>query len=136
MADWRNLAEVAVLPEPGRAFTAAGRDSRDHAHFHRDVLRWRTAFAASPAQAELVRTSIDRGASGQSEMPTRRSPIEVRRSGALCGSIPVFLLPPAPGRWPLSTDFRTVRLRVVRGKIGIEVFKTSDQGQRTKDKAP
>ena len=51
MADWRNLAEVAVLPEPGRAFTAAGRDSRDHAHFHRDVLRWRTAFAASPAQA-------------------------------------------------------------------------------------
>ena len=51
MADWRNLAEVAVLPEPGRAFTAAGRDSRDHAHFHRDVLRWRTAFAASPTQA-------------------------------------------------------------------------------------
>ena len=51
MAEWRCLAEVAVQPEPGRAFTAAGRDSRDHAHFHRDVLRWRTAFAASPAQA-------------------------------------------------------------------------------------
>ena len=51
MAEWRSLAEVAVQPEPGRAFTAAGRDSRDHAHFHRDVLRWRTAFAASPAHA-------------------------------------------------------------------------------------
>lgn len=51
MAEWRGLAEVAVQPAPGRAFTAAGRDSRDHAHFHHDVLRWRTAFAASPAHA-------------------------------------------------------------------------------------
>jgi len=46
MAEWRSLTDVAVQPLPARAFMVAGREARDHAHFHRDVLRWHASFKA------------------------------------------------------------------------------------------
>jgi len=46
MAEWRSLTDVAVQPVPARAFMVAGREARDHVHFHRDVLRWHASFQA------------------------------------------------------------------------------------------